>query len=639
MKKLNYLKPLVNFFIIGLMITTLSRIILFFIFNERVTLIEDYWRIFTIGFRFDIIMLCYLAVLPAALLTFLPTKALSKLNWFFNGYFILFLFLFLFMELATLDFINQYDTRPNRLFLDYLIYPKEVIGMLVKSFLPSLIITGLFLIIALFFAFKYGKKVFYTKESNYKTKLLLFPILAFLIFWGARSSLTTIRPVNASNAIFSSDQMTNSLGLNSLYTVAFAAYSLKNEGNVKKYGRMDEFEAYNRVKKYMDVTDFIDDEVPFLHIQKPDSIQKKYNVVIFLQESLGAEYVGILNGLPLTPEFDKLSKEGLLFTNLYCSGTRSVRGIESVVTGFLPNPSESVVKLSNSQQGFYTLADAFGKQNYDTSFIYGGLANFDNMASFFNGNGFNNIIDETDFDADGKKYAFKGVWGYSDEDLAVKANDYFTSLGDKPFFSLMFSTSNHDPFEFPDDRIELHDKTKNTVNNAMKYADFSIGKFFELAKKEKYFENTVFIVIADHNTRTFGKSLIPIHKFHIPALIIAPNVKKGSTYDKMASQIDIPTTLLALSGITTNSPMPGRNLLKLPESTKGRTIMLFHETYAFKVDNEVIIINPNAAPLQFKVEKDSIFTPVKLNEELAKDALAHIIASSNLYKNRAYKLK
>ena len=639
MKKLNYLKPLVNFFIIGLMITTLSRIILFFIFNDRVTLIEDYWRIFTIGFRFDIIMLCYLAVLPAALLTFLPTKALSKLNWFFNGYFILFLFLFLFMELATLDFINQYDTRPNRLFLDYLIYPKEVIGMLVKSFLPSLIITGLFLIITLFFAFKYGKKVFYTKESNYKTKLLLFPILAFLIFWGARSSLTTIRPVNASNAIFSSDQMTNSLGLNSLYTVAFAAYSLKNEGNVKKYGRMDEFEAYNRVKKYMDVTEFIDDEVPFLHVQKPDSIQKKYNVVVFLQESLGAEYVGILNGLPLTPEFDKLSKEGLLFTNLYCSGTRSVRGIESVVTGFLPNPSESVVKLSNSQQGFYTLADAFGKQNYDTSFIYGGMANFDNMASFFNGNGFNNIIDETDFDADGKKYAFKGVWGYSDEDLAVKANDYFISLGDKPFFSLMFSTSNHDPFEFPDGRIELHDKTKNTVNNAMKYADFSIGKFFELAKKEKYFENTVFIVIADHNTRTFGKSLIPIHKFHIPALIIAPNVKKGSTYDKMASQIDIPTTLLALSGITTNSPMPGRNLLKLPESTKGRTIMLFHETYAFKVDNDVIIINPNAAPLQFKVEKDSIFTPVKLNEELAKDALAHIIASSNLYQKRKYKIK
>ena len=639
MKKLNYLKPIFNFFIIGLIITTLSRIILFFIFKDRVTLVEDYWRIFTIGFRFDIIMLCYLSVLPVALISLLPDSILKYFNRFLNIYFILFLFLFFFMELATLDFINQYDTRPNRLFLDYLIYPKEVIGMLLKSFLPSLIITFILIIIGLFFAFKYGKRLFYTKPTSYKIKVILFPVLAFFIFLGARSSLTTIRPINASNAIFSSDQMTNSLGLNSLYTVAFAAYSLKNEGNVKKYGKMDEFEAYNRVKKYMNVTDFIDEEIPFLHIQKPDSISKKYNVVVFLQESLGAEYVGILGGLPLTPEFDKLSKEGLLFTNLYSSGTRSIRGIESVVTGFLPNPSESVVKLSNSQQGFFTLADAFGKQNYDTSFIYGGLSNFDNMASFFNGNGFKNIIDEVDFDADGQKHAFKGVWGYSDEDLAVKANEYFTSLGDKPFFSLMFSTSNHDPFEFPDGRIELYDKKKNTVNNAMKYADFSIGKFFELAKKEKYFENTIFIVIADHNTRTYGKSLVPIHKFHIPALIIAPNVKKGSTYDKMASQIDIPSTLLALSGITTQTPMPGRNLLTLPEATKGRTIMLFHETYAFKVDNDVIIINPNAEPLQFKVEKDSVFTPVALNQELAKDALAHIIASSNLYQKRKYKMK
>lgn len=133
------------------------------------------------------------------------------------------------MELSTLNFINEYDTRPNRLFLDYLIYPKEVLGTLVKSYLPSMIFTFILVLVALYFAFKFGKKVFCTVSSNYKTKLLIFPLVAFFIFWGARSSLTTIRPVNASNAIFSSDQMTNSLGLNSLYTVAFAAYSLQRE--------------------------------------------------------------------------------------------------------------------------------------------------------------------------------------------------------------------------------------------------------------------------------------------------------------------------------------------------------------------------------------------------------------------------
>lgn len=638
MKNLRYLKPIFSFFLIGLCITTISRILLFFVFKERVIANPDYGQLFLIGLRFDLILMSYIAFLPAVLISLLPDSILKYFKKFFTIYFIFFLFLFLLMELSTLDFINQYDTRPNRLFLDYLIYPKEVVGTLLKSYLPSLIITIILLGIALFFAFKHGKKIFYPIDFNYKTKLLLFPLVAFFLFFGARGSLTSKRPINASNAIFCSDQMTNSLGLNSLYTVAFAAYSMKNEGDVKKYGKMDELEAYTRVKKYMDVTEFISGEVPFLHLQKPDAPQPKYNVVIFLQESLGAEYVGCLKGLPLTPELDKLSKEGLLFTNLYCTGTRSVRGIEQVSAGFLPNPSESIVKLSGSQQGFFTLADAFGRQNYDTSFIYGGMANFDNMASFFNGNGFKNIIDETDFDKDGKKYAMKGTWGYCDEDLAVKANEYYKSLGNKSFFSLMFSTSNHEPFEFPDGRIDLYEQPKNTVNNAMKYADFSIGKFFELAKKEAYYKNTIFVVIADHNTRTYGTNLVPVNKFHIPALIIAPNVEKGITYDNLASQMDIPSTVLALSGITTKTPMVGRNLLKLPKNTKGRTIMLFHETYAFRVEDDIVILNPNAKPLQFKVKSDTELVPVALNEELAKDALAHIVASSNLYKKRVYKI-
>lgn len=638
MKKINFLRPVFNFITIGLLILSLNRFFLFLIFNKRVVETPSYVELFSIGLRFDLILLCYLSFLPFVLIMFLPSHILYKIKKFFNFYFIFFLFLILLMELATLDFINQYDTRPNRLFLDYLIYPKEVVGTLLKSYLPSLIITIILSVIALFFAFKYGKKVFYPIESKYKIKLLLFPFVAFLLFFGARGSLTSKRPINASNAIFCSDQMTNSLGLNSFYTVAFAAYSMKNEGDVKKYGKMDELEAYTRVKKYMDVTEFIPSEVPFLHLQKPDVAQPKLNVVILLEESLGAEYVGCLNGLKLTPEFDKLSKDGILFTNLYCTGTRSVRGIEAVTSGFLPNPSESIVKLSGSQQGFFTLADAFGRQNYDTSFIYGGMSNFDNMASFFNGNGFKNIIDETDFDCDGKKHAMKGTWGYCDEDLAVKANDYFKNLGNKPFFSLLFSTSNHEPFEFPEGRIKLYDKKKNTVNNAMKYADFSIGKFFELAKKEAYYKNTIFVVIADHNTRTYGKNLVPVNKFHIPALIIAPNVEKEITYDNLASQMDIPSTVLALSGITTKTPMPGRNLLKLPKGTKGRTIMLFHETYAFRVEDDIVILNPNAKPLQFKVKSDTELIPVALNEELAKDALAHIVASSNLYKKRVYKI-
>ncbi|NQV78857.1 MAG: LTA synthase family protein, partial [Lutibacter sp.] len=351
----------------------------------------------------------------------------------------------------------------------------------------------------------------------------------------------------------------------------------------------------------------------------------------------GAEYVGVLGGLPLTPNFDKLSKEGMLFTNLYATGTRSVRGIEAVTTGFLPTPSRSVVKLGKSQNGFFTLADALKRRGYETSFIYGGSANFDNMASFFNGNGFDEIIDERDYE--NNEYDFKGTWGISDESLVKKGNELYKSYGEKPFFSLMFSSSNHEPFEFPDDKITLYDKEKNTVNNAIKYADYAIGEFFKMAKNERYYKNTVFIIIADHNTRTWGKDIIPINKFHIPALIIAPNLDGELNYEKLCSQLDMPPTLLDLMGIDIETPMIGRNLFELNDSIPGRAIMQFYSTNAFRVGDDLLVLQSGKEPIQFKVsKKDELIPAAKVNNELAKDALAHIVTASYLYNSMKYKL-
>ncbi len=641
MKKFQFLKPVLSFLFIALLITTFSRLFLFVMFYDRVVQTHDFWILFPIGLRMDLIVICYILLLPTVLICVLPDSFLKKISPFFNFYFILFLTLILFLELATPNFIKQYDTRPNQLFIEYLIYPKEVFTMLFKGYLLSIIFTVIIISLFIYSLVKFRKRLFGTQNTIYKTKLIWFPLIGFLLFFGARSSLTSKRPINASNAVFSTDQLTNCLGLNSFYSVGFAVYSLKNEGNSDKiYGKMDPMEAISRVKKYMNVpeSDFTDKDLPLLHKEYSDTIiDKPYNIVIILEESLGAEYVGCLGGLPLTPELDKLSKEGLLFTNLYSTGTRSVRGIEAVVTGFLPSPSESVVKLNNSQTNFYTIASLLKEKGYDTSFIYGGMANFDNMGAFFNGNGFDTIIDESSFDP--KTSAFHSTWGWSDEDVLKKANGYFASLKGKPFVSLVFSSSNHEPFEFPDGRIELHDKQKNTVNNAMKYADYSIGKFFEMAKKEDYYKSTIFLVIADHNTRTYGKHLVPIHKFHIPALIIGPNIPKGEKYTKLCSQIDIQPTVLGKIGMNVITPMPGRNLFVLPETTKGRAIMQFHDTNAFRVEDQVIIMQPNKDPLQFKVESDTIFTPVTVDKELAKDALAHVITASYLYKERKYNTK
>ena len=640
--KLSYLKPLINFFLIGLTITTVSRLVLMLLHYDRISQAGDYWMIFPLGLRIDLIVLCYLSFLPAVLVSFAPQAAEKFASRFLAVYFSIFIFLIFLTEVLTPEFVDQYDTRPNKLFIEYLIYPKEIATMLMKARPWTIAATLPVLGLIIWGLVKLSPRLFRAKASQWKIRLLIFPLLAFLLFWGARGSLTSRRPINASNSVFSNDQLVNVLGVNSLYTVAFAAYSLKNEIEPSKlYGKMDEEESYRRVKKYMDVqpSDFIDPDIPLLHTARPDTLlTRPYNLVIFLQESLGAEYVGALGGMPLTPNLDKLAQEGILFTNLYCTGTRSVRGIEAVTTGFLPSPSESVVKLSNAQTGFFTLAALLQKQGYATSFIYGGMANFDNMGSFFSGNGFANIIDEGVMDKDNHQYALKGTWGYSDEDLVMKANEHFKSLGNKPFFSLMFSSSNHEPFEFPEGRIELYEQPQATVHNAMKYADYAIGKFFDLARQEDYFKNTVFVVIADHNTRTYGQNLVPINKFHIPALIIAPDAEAGTQYTKLASQLDIPPTLLALTGMQTEMPMPGRDLLQLPDSVPGRAIMQFHDINAFRVENQVVIMQPGKAPLQFEMKSDTELLPAKVDEELAKDALAHVIAAHYMYKGRKYRL-
>lgn len=641
--KLSYLKPLAYFILIGLAIMTIFRLGFFFLYNDRITQVDDYYKIFPLGLRIDLIIMCYLSFIPAVLLTFMPQSSDKITQKILAVYFCIFIFLIFITEVFTPEFIDQYDTRPNKIFLEYLIYPKEIGTMLIKARPWTGVITIIVMALCIWGLIKISPKVFKLTLPKDKTRLIIFPILGFLLFCGARGSLTSRRPINASNSVFSNDQLVNILGVNSFYTVAYAGYSLKNEVEpTKLYGKMDEAEAYDRVKKYMNVTpeSFTDSEIPLLHIQKPDStLQRPYNLVIFLQESLGAEYVGALGGLPLTPNLDQLAKEGLLFTNLYCTGTRSVRGIEAVTTGFLPSPSESVVKLSNAQHGFFTLAELLKNKGYATSFIYGGMANFDNMASFFSGNGFSDIIDEQVLDNDNLQYALKATWGYSDEDVVTKANEYFKSQGDKPFFSLMFSSSNHEPFEFPDGRIELYEQPQATVHNAMKYADFAIGKFFELAKKEDYFKNTVFVVIADHNTRTYGQSLVPINKFHIPAVVIAPNVVPNSKYNKLASQIDIPPTLMNLIGMEIETPMPGRDLISLPDSIEGRSIMQFYDINAFRVGNKVVIMQPNKEPLQFDMKSDTELVPTAVDPEFAKDALGHVLSAYYMYKGKKYKLK
>lgn len=635
------LLPLLTFLLVNLLIIFSFRLGFFVSYYHRIVETEDLYKIFMLGLRMDVLIISYILFIPTVLLFLLPSKvtSLKYFNNFLIMFFTVFTALFFFMEFSTIGFLREYDNRPDNIFIEYLIYPKEILSTLWKANKIELIMIIPLMILVFKMSHKlYSQVVTQYKRIFYGYQILFFPIVGFLLFIGSRSSFSH-RPANISTAYFSSNRLSNELTLNSTYTLLYALYRLKHEKNPAEiYGHMEEKEVMARVQKYNSIEPhyYLDQQkIPFLHSQKVGVQRKKpLNVVVIIEESLGAEYVGVLGGLPLTPYFDQLAKEGMLFTNLYATGTRTVRGLEAILTGFLPTPGTSVVKLSQSKKDFFTAGALFKQHGYSTHFIYGGESNFDEMKSFFFSNGFDKVFDQLNF----KNPEHLSSWGVSDEDLMKEAHSIIKDIpADQPFFSVILTTSNHSPFDFPEGKIEYYEQPKETTHNAMKYADYALGKFFQLAKTAPYYDKTIFLVLADHNTRVYGDSFIPVEKFHIPALIIAPGLAPTKN-NLLASQIDLMPSLLHLSGLETIHPMVGHNLFTAPENFEGRSIMQYGNHFGFRVGNKLVVLKPDTEPSQFIYhDQDKKLEEVLVEEELVKDALAHALLPWILYKQKKYR--
>ena len=512
--------------------------------------------------------------------------------------------------------------------------------MLFSGYKTEIAIVTLLSFLTLYLSWKSSEIVLIeTALPRWYWRPLLVILVILLGVMGARSSLGH-RPLNPAMVAFSVDPLMNDLTLNSTYSMLFAVKQLQNEDDAfKYYGQMDENKIINLVRDStnLGLNEYFSNKFPTMASHKSSYRGQKKNLVILLQESLGARYVGKLGGLPLTPNIDKLMEEGWNFTNIYATGTRSVRGIEAIITGFSPTPSRSVVKLGKSQSGFFSIAHLLKKNGYHTQFIYGGESHFDNMKSFFLGNGFVDMQDFNTFE----EPAFIGSWGASDEDLYAKAHHQFSFLHEqpKPFFSLVFTTSNHTPFDYPDDRIELYNQPKETRENAAKYSDYALGKFFEKAKESAYWADTIFLVVADHDSRAYGDQLVPIKHFHIPAVIVGSDITQRQD-ERLASQIDLPQTLLSLIGIDSENPMIGHDLTQEIPRDKLRAMMQFYKNFAWMDGQDnVVVMQPEKPPVEFYYDRknESLTVINESNPELIKKAKANALWGSLAYKKDYYR--
>lgn len=631
------LKELLKLYILFIILFFLGRLGLYVLYFDRLgdmTLAESLLS-FVYGLKLDTMAVSIILVIPALVLSMVPRAFARFGKRFINGYVLVFLLLALFVENATFPFVAQYDVRPNYLFIEYLTYPQEVGSMILKEYPLHLITATLMMALAAWGYLRYAplRLEEAMQTPQWHRLLLLFPIL-LVLFIGIRSSFGH-RPANISDALYSTNRMANEIAKNSLYSVGYAYKSYTQEANiVKRYGKMDLKEAYARVSSQLNIP--IGGELPFNRAEPTRFPAKEpKNLVIFIQESMGSQFVGFSGGdATITPNMEKLSHEALAFTNLYSNGTRSIRGLSGMTSGWLPLAGEEVVKRNKSQSDFFTVASLLKPLGYKSSFIYGGEGRFDNMRGWYLGNGFDEVIEQKDY----KNPTFVSTWGVSDEDLVIKANEKFkahAAKGEK-FVSVLFSSSNHSPFELPEGKIEfVPGKPERSVENAVKYADFAIGRLFELAKKERYYKNTVFVVVSDHNVRVYGDDVVPVNMFHIPALIVADGLKP-QTFDRLATQPDVLATALDLIGTDLTHPVLGHSIFS--DAKQEVSLMMFNDTFALRDHNTVAVIQPNKSPETFTYDQGRL-KPAPHNAELEKDVLAFITVLDDMYNKKLFRAR
>ncbi|PYY66664.1 sulfatase, partial [Pseudomonas jessenii] len=287
---------------------------------------------------------------------------------------------------------------------------------------------------------------------------------------------------------------------------------------------------------------------------------RKPNIVLVTIESFSAKYMGS-NGdtRNLTPNLDALRKQSLYFNNFYATGTRTDRGLEAITLAIPPTPGRSIVKRVGRESGFASLGQQLNAVGYDSVFVYGGRGYFDNMNAFFSGNGYR-IVDQSSVEE--SEIHFKNAWGMADEDLynqtlKLADADYAKQ---QPFLLQLMTTSNHRPYTYPDNRIDI--KSGNGRDGAVKYTDYAIGRFLDQARQKPWFDNTIFIFVADHTAGSAGKEDLPIANYQIPLFIYAPKLIEARETAQLASQIDLAPTLLGLLNLDYESTFFGRNLLQ-----------------------------------------------------------------------------
>ncbi|NUT88515.1 sulfatase-like hydrolase/transferase [Pseudomonas corrugata] len=516
--------------------------------------------VFGIGLLYDLGFLAY-AILPLGLYLLLCPAALWRRRghrWFLQGLLTVSLFAMLFTSVAEWLFWDEFGVRFNFIAVDYLVYSDEVLNNVLESYPIGTLLTILaVLAVGLSLALRKPLKAALDAPLP-AVRGRLVNALGLLAVAGLSLQLLSQDAPRAQGG----NAYQNELASNGPYQF-FAAF----RNNELDYGQFYSSLAAATVAQHIRAelnehnARFIGEDPQDIRrmIDNPGTLRKP-NIVLVTIESLSAKYLGS-NGdkRDLTPNLDALRKQSLYFSNFYATGTRTDRGLEAITLAIPPTPGRSIVKRIGRESGFASLGQQLSAIGYDSVFVYGGRGYFDNMNAFFSGNGYR-VVDQSSVEE--SEIHFKNAWGMADEDLYTQT----LKLADanyakqQPFLLQLMTTSNHRPYTYPDNRIDI--KSGNGRDGAVKYTDYAIGQFLEQARQKPWFDNTIFVFVADHTAGSAGKEDLPISNYQIPLFIYAPKLIEPRENAQLASQIDLAPTLLGLLNLDYRSTFFGRNLLQ-----------------------------------------------------------------------------
>ncbi|ACU62315.1 LTA synthase family protein [Chitinophaga pinensis] len=538
-------------------------------------------------------------------------------------------FLLLMNAVSEWFFWREFSTRYNFIAVDYLVYTTEVLGNISESY-PLVPIVSTLVVIAIVVVVVMRHPI---KESVSRVHMSFAKrsLIAGGLFLFAFSSYNI---VNGKWRHFSTNEYANSLAGNGIYE--FAVAFTQNELDFYKfYKTIPDTTAFSKVRQQLTTPNshFIGKDLYSIErdITYPGP-ERKLNVVMISVESLSADFMKAFGSTEnITPYLDSLSKKSLLFTQLYSSGTRTVRGLEALSLSIPPSPGQSIVKRPDNAH-LFSMGSVLRAHGYTTQYLYGGYSYFDNMKEFFGNNGYT-VIDRSSIPAD--KIHYENIWGVADEDLftlALNVLDKDNSAG-KPFFTHIMTVSNHRPYTYPDGRIDIP-AAMQVRQGAVKYTDYSINKFLREASHKPWFDSTVFVIVADHCAGSAGSVELPVTGYHIPMLIYAPKILQPQEVNTLTAQIDVAPTILGLLHLDYRSKFFGQDVLNTP-SDKQRAFISTYQGLGYLRDGKLVVQSPVKTVHEYIPDfHNGNAAPVQVEPDLSREAIAYYQSISWLLKNR-----